>query len=192
MRKTIYIALIITLLTASKNEPVLFDASGLFNPTEITVSADISGIVSSVSVQQGDLVAIDMPLCTIDDNIITSPITGVLTYLSVSEGDTISVGDPLSVIGDMNNMDLITYAREAITKDLKIGQKVQVFIDQNISQYKKYEGTITDISMMNSNNVVENREPIYRMELSVSNDGSIRIGMFGHVLFNDNKKQVRK
>ncbi len=192
MRKTIYIALIITLLTACKNEPVLFDASGLFNPKEITVSADSSGIVSSVSVQQGDLVAIDMPICAIDDNIITSPITGVLTYLSVSEGDTVSKGDPLSVIGDMNNMDLITYARETIAKDLKIGQKVQVFIDQNISQYKKYEGTITDISMMNSNNVVEDREPIYRMEISVSNDGSIRIGMFGHVLFNDNKKQVRK
>ncbi|MBP5474493.1 MAG: HlyD family secretion protein [Bacteroidales bacterium] len=188
MRKAIYITLILTLLTACKNEPTLFDASGLFNPTEITVSADSSGIISSISAQSGELIAIDMPICAIDDNIIVSPITGVLTYLSVSEGDTVAIGDPLGILGDMNNMELITYVRESIVDELTIGQNVQVFIEPSLSQYKKYEGTITDISIMSSNNVVENREPIYKLMIAVTNDGAIKIGMFGHLRFNEKKK----
>ena len=60
------IAIIATFLTACNGNKVNYDASGTFEVDEVIVSAELTGKLLSFDVREGDSIAKDKPVGTID------------------------------------------------------------------------------------------------------------------------------
>jgi len=74
--------------------------------------------------------------------------------------------------------------------DIKIGQQVTVLIDKNESDFLSFPGTISWISEKAefTPKIVQTKEErvnlVYAIKILVKNDGTIKIGMPGEVVFN--------
>jgi HlyD family secretion protein len=72
---------------------------------------------------------------------------------------------------------------------VKLGQQVSVLVDEGEKTYKTYAGTITWISDKAefTPKTIQTKEEranlVYAMKIKVPNDGYLKIGMYGEVLF---------
>ena len=83
--------------------------------------------------------------------------------------------------------------RAYITNDqfsqIKLGQKVKVFIDSTDAKYKEYEGTVTWISDKAefTPKTIETKDEranlVWAVKIAVKNDGYLKIGMYADVKF---------
>jgi HlyD family secretion protein len=72
---------------------------------------------------------------------------------------------------------------------VKIGQTVNIQVDSGEDAYKKYSGVITWVSDKAefTPKTIQTKEEranlVYAMKVSVKNDGSLKLGMYGEVSF---------
>ena len=126
-------------------------------------------------------------------SIITSPITGNILNKYVEEGELANMGTPLFKIADMDNMILRVYVTNDQLSNIKLNDKIEVFVDntdQENKNKKMYEGVVTWISEKSEftpktiQTKNERANLVYAMKVSVKNDGYLKIGMYGEVKFN--------
>jgi HlyD family secretion protein len=124
--------------------------------------------------------------------ILYNPVHGTVLTKYSEENEIVSFGKPLYRIADINRIILRAYISGSQLDDIKIGQKVTVLIDKNKSDYRSYPGTISWISDKAefTPKIVQTKEErvnlVYAIKILVENDGAIKIGMPGEVVFNEN------
>ena len=86
-------------------------------------------------------------------------------------------------------MELRVYVSGAQLPEIKLGQKVKVLIDDGKSGYKTLEGEISWISSKAefTPKIIQTKEErvnlVYAVKVKVVNDGSLKIGMPGEIMF---------
>lgn len=120
---------------------------------------------------------------------IVNPVDGVVLSKYALKGELAAVGKPLYKIADTDTLELRAYITGDQLPDIKLGQEVQVRIDQGEKDYQYYPGTLTwiaDKSEFTPRTIQTKKERanlVYAIKVRVINDGYIKIGMYGEVFF---------
>jgi HlyD family secretion protein len=153
--------------------------------------------VASVRAQNtavlAELESLDAQIAQLEDQIrksvITNPAKGTVLIKYAEPGEVTSFGKPLYTIGMLDDMILRVYVSEVQLPSLRIGNKVEVRID-DAQGMRNLSGTISWISATAefTPKVIQTKEErvnlVYAVKVSVQNDGSLKIGMPGEIWLN--------
>jgi HlyD family secretion protein len=120
---------------------------------------------------------------------ITSPIEGTVLLKYAEMGEVAAPGKALFKIADTNNMILRAYITADQLTQVKLGQTVKVKTDSGKDGSKEYAGTVAWISSKAefTPKTIQTRDEranlVYAVKINVKNDGLIKIGMYGDVIF---------
>ena len=99
-------------------------------------------------------------------------------------------GKALYKIADLSTIELKAYISGDQLPNIKLGQKVKVLIDKDKKENKEYIGEISWISSKAefTPKLIQTKDErvnmVYSIKIKVINDGYLKIGMPGEVLFN--------
>jgi len=150
----------------------------------------IKNQIRSVEIQNAPVVnelkSIDVQLKQIDDQIqkskIINPISGTVLTKYAEPNEITVFGKPLYKIANLNTMQLRVYVSETQLANIKIGDEVNVKIDDGDGM-KSYQGIISWIASEAefTPKIIQTKEErvalVYALKIDVANDGSIKIGM---------------
>ena len=150
----------------------------------------IKNQIRSVEIQNAPVVnelkSIDVQLKQIDDQIqkskIINPISGTVLTKYAEPNEITVFGKPLYKIANLNTMQLRVYVSETQLANIKIGDEVNVKIDDG-NAMKSYQGIISWIASEAefTPKIIQTKEErvalVYAVKIDVANDGSIKIGM---------------
>ena len=120
---------------------------------------------------------------------VVNPVGGTVLTKYVHAGEVTGAGKPLYKIADLSYVLLRAYITGQQLPQVKLGQQVSVLVDDGAKTYKTYSGTITWISDKAefTPKTIQTKEEranlVYAMKIKVANDGYLKIGMYGEVLF---------
>ncbi|MGJ1484228.1 HlyD family secretion protein [Sphingobacterium multivorum] len=120
---------------------------------------------------------------------VINPINGTVLTNYALQGEMQTIGKPLYKIANTETLDLKAYVTGVQLPQIKIGQQVKVRIDDGKDSYKEYQGTINWISAKSefTPKTIQTKDEranlVYAIKVSVKNDGYIKIGMYGEVLW---------
>ena len=123
---------------------------------------------------------------------IINPVSGTVVMKLVEESEVVTFGKPLYKIADLSIMELRVYVSGAQLPEIKLGQKVKVLIDNGANDFRTLEGVISWISDKAefTPKIIQTKEErvnlVYAVKVKVKNDGSLKIGMPGEIIFNVN------
>ena len=124
---------------------------------------------------------------------VVNPVTGIVLTKYALRGEMAMIGKPLYKIANIDTLTLRAYATGDNLSQIKTGQQVNVRIDQGRKEYKNYAGTIYWISPKSEftpktiQTKNERANLVYAVKVRVKNDGLLRIGMYGEVIWNQPK-----
>lgn len=164
---------------------------------EAVLQQQIVSATESVNLQNRGLLSEEKPLQAkvnqIDDQIkrcvIINPTNGTVLVKYVNENEVIAPGKPLYKIADLSTMTLRAYMSGSQLPNVKVGQNVTVFIDAGQDASRTLTGTVTWISEKAefTPKTIQTKDEranlVYAMKISVKNDGYIKMGMYGEVMF---------
>jgi len=122
--------------------------------------------------------------------IVINPVKGTVLTKYAEQYEMAVVGRPLYKIADISTIILRAYITGDQLHQVKIGQKVKVFTDDGNGKYKETEGVVTwvnDRSEFTPKTIQTKNERanlVYAIKVSVKNDGYLKIGMYGEVMWN--------
>lgn len=122
---------------------------------------------------------------------VKSPINGVVLNKFAEQGEFATIGKPLVKIANLDTLVLKAYITEVQLPEIKLGQKVYVYIDTKNNSLKKFEGIITFISSESefTPKIIQTKEErvnlVYAVKINVQNDGTLKIGMPAEVKFKE-------
>jgi len=125
----------------------------------------------------------------INKSILINPVKGTVLTKYAEENEIVSFGKPLYRIADINKMYLRAYIGGDQLDDISLGQKVTVLIDKDKSSYSSFDGIVSWISDKAefTPKIVQTKDErvnlVYAIKVQVNNDGAIKIGMPGEVIF---------
>jgi len=121
---------------------------------------------------------------------IINPINGTILKIYVRKGELAAPGKPIYKIADLSSLELKAYISGAQLPNVKLGNKVKVYIDKNQEENTELEGIVSWIS---SNaeftpKIIQTKEErvnlVYAIKVKVPNkEGIIKIGMPGEIKF---------
>ena len=126
----------------------------------------------------------------IEKSIIKNPVRGTVLMKLAEPGEIMNFGKPLYKIADLSFLNLRVFVSGEQLPKIKIGQKVKVLIDDGKEDFREMEGTISWISSKSefTPKIIQTKEErvnlVYAVKIKVINDGSLKIGMPGEVIFN--------
>ena len=152
---------------------------------------------SNVSTQNKSVLSEGAPLSKraeqINDQIeranITNPVNGTIITKYAEAGEVTSAGKALYKIADLSTITLRAYISGSQLSEIKLGEQVKVRVDKGADEYKEFDGTITWISdkaeftPKTIQTKDERANLVYAAKVKVKNDGYLKIGMYGEVLF---------
>ncbi len=121
---------------------------------------------------------------------IKSNINGIVLVKYAEQGEFAQIGRPLFKIADLPTMNLKVYISGDQLPKIKIGDRCKVYIDKNRSENREYIGSINWISdnAEFTPKIIQTKKErvslVYAVKISVKNDGFIKIGMPGEIMFN--------
>ncbi|MBX2942512.1 MAG: HlyD family efflux transporter periplasmic adaptor subunit [Cyclobacteriaceae bacterium] len=125
----------------------------------------------------------------IEKSIITNPVKGTVLVKYAEEKEVTGPGKALYKIADISSITLRAYISGDQLSALKLGQKVTVMVDDLKTTSKKYEGEITWIASKAefTPKTIQTKEEranlVYALKVKVKNDGFLKIGMYGELIF---------
>ena len=188
--------------TASVNGVSSIASATFAYQAERTLTAQASGTVSAINVQEGDTVSkgdilieltgddltesiqsaseslrsAEISMQNQQDNMsnytITSPISGTIIEKDAKQGDALTSGSTLCVIYDLSYLEMVINVDELQIGALSVGQKVQITADAVTD--KTYVGTVTRVSMKGSSSGGTTTYPI---TIRIDNTDGLRPGM---------------
>lgn len=120
---------------------------------------------------------------------VINPLTGIVLVKYALPGETEVIGKPLYKIANTDTLTLRAYITGTQLSQIKIGQQVKVRIDQGEKKYKYYNGEITWISDKSefTPKTIQTKDEranlVYAIKVRVKNDGYLKIGMYGEVIW---------
>jgi len=120
---------------------------------------------------------------------VVNPINGTVLTKYAEAGELTAAGKALYKIADLTVMKLRAYVTGDQLSQIKLGQQVKVLIDDGKDKYKELPGTITWISDKAefTPKTIQTKEEranlVYAVKIDVKNNGYLKIGMYGEVMF---------
>ncbi|MEO8413361.1 MAG: HlyD family efflux transporter periplasmic adaptor subunit [Ginsengibacter sp.] len=120
---------------------------------------------------------------------IVNPVSGTVITKYAEAGEMASAGKALYDIANLTEMTLRAYISGAQLSQVKLNQQVKVLVDNGPDAYKEMKGIITWISdkaeftPKTIQTKDERANLVYAMKIRVTNDGYLKIGMYGEVIF---------
>ena len=161
----------------------------------IAVKSKIKDINRGITAQ---IVPLKVQLEQIKEKIIkckvVNPIDGQVLSIFKNKGEVTGAGMPLYKIADLSKMKLKAYISGAQLTHIKLNQEVTVLIDEDENNNKSLKGRITWISSKAefTPKTIQTKDErvnqVYAIKVKVVNDGSIKIGMPGEVVFSSDRK----
>lgn len=166
--------------TASINGVSSIGSATFAYQAERTLTAQASGTVTSINVQEGSEVAKDdiilglsgddltesiqsaseslrsaeISMQNLQDAMnnytITAPISGTIIEKDAKAGDAVKAGDTLCIVYDLSYLEMSINVDELQISSISVGQKVQITADAVPD--KTYVGTVTRVSMKGASN----------------------------------------
>jgi HlyD family secretion protein len=125
----------------------------------------------------------------INKSIITNPIDGIVLTRYAMQDEITSNGKALYKIANLSEMILRAYINGDQLDQIKLDQKVKVYVDKGNGDQKELEGEIYWISSKAefTPKTIQTKDEranlVYAIKVRVKNDGYIKIGMYGEVKF---------
>jgi HlyD family secretion protein len=120
---------------------------------------------------------------------IVNPVDGTVLTRYAKQNEITANGKALYKIADLSNMTLRAYANGDQLGQIKLGQKVKVFVDKGNGDQKEMRGEIYWISSKAefTPKTIQTKDEranlVYAVKVKVINDDYLKIGMYGEVKF---------
>lgn len=120
---------------------------------------------------------------------IINPVSGIVLTNYTLKGEMQVTGKPLYKIANTDTLNLRAYITGSQLSQIRSGQPVVVRIDNGEDNYKEYPGNIIWISDKSefSPKTIQTKEEranlVYAIKVRVKNDGYLKIGMYGEVVW---------
>jgi len=120
---------------------------------------------------------------------IINPISGTVLTKYAEAGEVTSAGKALYKIANLDTLTLRAYITGTQLPQIKLNQPVKVMIDSGAKAYREYPGTITwiadkaEFTPKTIQTKEERANLVYAIKVKVKNDGYLKIGMYGEVMF---------
>lgn len=120
---------------------------------------------------------------------ITAPMDGLVLTKFAEEGEMATAGKSVLKMADMDNVYVRAYVTTLQLSDVKIGDAVDVAVEDGTADARHYEGRVTWISdeaeftPKNIQTKDERADLVYAVKVSVPNDGYLKIGMYAYIRF---------
>lgn len=167
----------------------LDDVNGQLN----VLDKQMASIESQNASVLSDIRSLESQIRQVNDQIrksfIINPVKGTILTKFAEPFEIIGFGKPLYKIADLTTMFLRVYISGDQLPKVKIGEKVEVLIDQNKTENTKLEGEISWISSKAefTPKIIQTKQErvnmVYAVKVRVANDGSLKIGMPGEINF---------
>lgn len=175
------------------NRKALEDAESQVKVLERQLTALQSSLSTSTNSLNAQMGTADIQRLQVADELrkchIVTPIAGTVLDKHMERGEFATVGKPLFKLADIDNMYLRAYVTTAQLKNVKIGMTAKIFADYGNGDRKEYTGKVTWISPKSEftpKTILtddERADLVYAVKIAVKNDGGIKIGMYGEVVF---------
>lgn len=167
----------------------LDDINGQINVIDKQISAtntqfQLIGSEMEVIKRQLDLIGEQMNKCRIN-----SPVAGTVLETYLETGELATPGKPVLKMADLSNLELKVYVSGAQLSSVKLGNEVKILIDSGNKEMQPLSGKITWISSESefTPKIIQTKEErvklMYGVKILVVNDGTLKIGMPGEVVF---------
>ncbi len=126
----------------------------------------------------------------IRDHTVSNPISGTILTKFAEEHELVAHGTPLFKVANLDTIKLKAYTSATLLQNVILGDEVRVRIDKGEDDYRELIGSVTWIAdeAEFTPKTIETKEErvnlVYGLEVTVVNDGTLKIGMPGEVLFN--------
>ena len=174
---------------------LLDDAANQVKVLQKQLDAQVSTLNTQLSTLNSQLSTADVQIDQLRDQLrkchILAPTKGTVLEKYTERGEFVAIGKPLFKIADTEEMYLRAYVTSAQLQQIKLGQKVKLFADYGDSQRKAYDGTISWISSRSEftpKTILtddERADLVYAVKIAFKNDGYVKIGMYGEVVFSE-------
>jgi len=165
------------------------DINGQMNVIDKQISAtntqyQLIGSEMEVIKRQLDLLNEQLTKCRI-----ISPVKGTVLETYLENGELATPGKPVLKLADLSNLELKVYVSGAQLSNVKLGNEVKVLIDADAKEMQSLIGKITWISSESefTPKIIQTKEErvklMYAVKILVPNDGRLKIGMPGEVVF---------
>lgn len=120
---------------------------------------------------------------------IVNPVDGSVLTKYAEPHEVTAPGKPLYKLADLSTMTLRAYVSGSQLTELKTGQTVKVLVDKGEAAYRELAGTVSWISDKAefTPKTIQTKEEranlVYAVKIQVQNDGFLKIGMYGEVVF---------
>lgn len=144
----------------------------------------IQGELKSLTSQESQVT--DM----VNKSVVKSPIAGTILDKYIEKGELAVPGKQLYKIADTKTLVLKVYVSGSLLPKVVVGKKVAVYIDKDKKSNEKLEGVVTWVSPQAefTPKIIQTKEErvdlVYAVKVNVPNDGRLKIGMPGSVVFN--------
>ena len=135
------------------------------------------------------LVQIEQIQDQINKSIVKNPVDGTVLARYAKQNEVTSSGKALYKIANLSDMTLRAYVNGNQLGQFKLGQKVKVFVDKDNGKQKEMNGEIYWISSKAefTPKTIQTKDEranlVYAVKIKVKNDGYLKIGMYGEVVF---------
>ncbi|HSP87870.1 MAG TPA: HlyD family efflux transporter periplasmic adaptor subunit [Ignavibacteriaceae bacterium] len=125
----------------------------------------------------------------INKSIIKNPVEGIVLTRYAKQDEITTNGKALYKIADLSEMTLRAYVNGDQLGQIKLGQKVKVFVDIGEDDQKEFSGEIywvsskAEFTPKTIQTKDERANLVYAIKIKVKNDGYLKIGMYGEVKF---------
>jgi HlyD family secretion protein len=126
----------------------------------------------------------------VNKSVVKSPIAGTILDKYIEKGELAVPGKQLYKIADTKTLVLKVYVSGSLLPKVVVGKKVAVYIDKDKKSDQKLEGVVTWVSPQAefTPKIIQTKEErvdlVYAVKVNVPNDGRLKIGMPGSVVFN--------
>lgn len=120
---------------------------------------------------------------------IVSPIKGTVLETYLETGELATPGKPILKMADLSKLELKAYVSGAQLPQVQIGKEVKVLIDSSGEEMQPFTGKISWIASEAefTPKIIQTKEErvklMYAVKVVVENDGSLKIGMPGELVF---------
>lgn len=152
----------------------------------LSIATQNAGIINEMNSLEKQIAQTDLAISKCK---IVNPLKGTILNKFVQKNELVVMGKVLYKIADLEYLYFRGYISENQLLSVKIGQQVEVNVDGSQGDIKKYPGTLIWISSVAefTPKVIQTREErvnlVYAIKIKVKNDGSLKIGMPGEVIF---------
>lgn len=174
---------------------MLDDASNQVKVLQKQLDAQVSTLNTQLATLNSQLSTADVQIDQLRDQLrkchVVAPTKGTVLEKYVERGEFVAIGKPLFKIADTEDMYLRAYVTSAQLQQIKLGQPVTLLADYGDGQRKAYDGTISWISSRSEftpKTILtddERADLVYAVKIAFKNDGYVKIGMYGEVVFNE-------